>query len=93
MRPRRWFCPWPFRFRPFLRRSEVDEELRGELHDHLERKTRELIICRLGGAACVGPRDCVAARLANPPADGAMALAEGQGHVRGEFLDRARVMR
>lgn len=31
MRPRRWFCTWPFRFRPFLRLSEVDEELRGEL--------------------------------------------------------------
>lgn len=28
---RRWFCTWPFRFRPFLRLSEVDEEFRGEL--------------------------------------------------------------
>lgn len=72
MRHRRWFCTWPFRFRPFLRLSEVDEELRGELHDHLERKTRELIAA--GSAGCVrGSRDCVAARL------------EGEAALRASF--------
>jgi len=32
--------PLPFRFCSFFRRSEVEQELRDELHDHLEGKTR-----------------------------------------------------
>jgi len=66
-----------------LRRSEVDEELRGELHDHPERKTRELIICRLGGPRAWIPRlRCgTTSESTGGWSDG--ARAEGQGYVRG----------
>lgn len=49
MRLRRWFRTLPFRFCSFFRRSEVVEELRDELHDHLERKRRELIAADSAG--------------------------------------------
>ena len=81
---RRRFRTLPFRFCSFFRRSEVEQELRDELHDHLERKARELLAA--GSAGYVrGSRDCRAPRLAGPPPDGAMALEK-----KGEFVDRAR---
>ena len=90
MRLRRWFRTLPFRFRSFFRRSEVVQELRDELHDPLERKTRELIAAGSAGYVC-GSRDCVTTRLAGPPPDGAMALEKkGEATLKGEFLDRAR---
>lgn len=62
MRMRRRFRTLPFRFCSFFRRSEVEQELRDELHDHLERKTRDSLLPAAGYVR--GSRDCLAPRLA-----------------------------
>lgn len=74
MRMRRGFRTLPFRICSFFRRSEVEQELRDELHDHL---------LAAGSAGYVrGSRDCLAPRQR---VHRRMALEKKR-----EFLGRAR---